>query len=361
MNILFLVDETCPESFEISVNLKYVLSNYFEKKSFTFKTVNSTTLLDDYLYDFVFIDIDVWTFQKELKIENLHSNKSIWISENNEMALLGFEYGIFDFLQKPIQHKRVLSILKKMIPTFRIKDNIKLFKNFQYFQNGNLKNIQWKTNKSKEIFCYLLVNANRDIKKDILIDLFFNNTDIKVAFQQLYTTIYYIRQTLKYELDTISLISRGDSYQLIYDEEDLIIDVNKWDQLIMTTSDHELKLFLFFSYEGNILEEEGYSWCLSMHQKYYLEWRNLTIELFNFYLNINQPYKALTILYSAKHVFPYDEFIIFKIMKICHSLELYNLIHALYNELSNLMENEYDTQPNSKIQAWYRNMLHSEL
>lgn len=363
MKILFLVDESCVRSFEISVKLKSLFSNYFENNSITFRTLSRISQLDENIYNFVFIDIDVSAFREDIKsiTEIFDPQKCIWISNDSDMALSGFENGIFDFLLKPIQHKRILDIFKKINPTLKIKNKIKLFKSFQYFQSGVLENIQWKTNKSKEIFCYLLLNSHRDIKKDVLIDLFFDNTDIKIAYQQLYTTIYYIRQTLRNYINTISLISIGNSYQLIYDKDDLIIDVNKWDELITSSNDLEMNLSLFFSYEGNILEEEGYNWCLSLHQKYYLEWRNLTIELFNFYIKKDQPYKALTILYNAKRIFPYDELIIFKIMKICHSLELYNLIHALYDELSNLMANEYDIQPNPKIQAWYTNMLQSEL
>ncbi|MGB9720468.1 MAG: hypothetical protein ACPL28_03175, partial [bacterium] len=107
----------------------------------------------------------------------------------------------------------IYSSLKKY-KTFNII-NVSFFGSPTLEINGKkLQGYEWKTEKTKKLFFYLLLNKNKEISQEKLIDIFWHKAGLKKGYDSLRKAVYHIRKTLKnYGVEEPILVRTGN-YQL---------------------------------------------------------------------------------------------------------------------------------------------------
>src|SRR5699024_2071284 len=285
--------------------------------------------------DLVIVDISNLNFTKEdyftyISKSNLDV-KVIFISEKPKDAFKAFEYNVFDFMIKPINEKSIYAYLEKLIQkkyseVKKTKVEVCLFKHLHIRKdNQEVKNIKWRTTKTKELFTYLCQNNDEVVRKDILIDLFWPEIEVSNAYENLYTTIYYIRSLFKeLEID-IQINNTVNGYEI--DFKDVERDFVKFNQLI---DDIESNIYyninikniekryqeLVQIYKGDYLELESYIWKEHEQQKYRIKFLALSKQIIELYTSKQEYANAiLTGLYLQK-LFPYMDYPYFILMQL---------------------------------------------
>ncbi len=91
----------------------------------------------------------------------------------------------------------------------------------------------WTTKRARDIFCYIASSRNRRVEKDILIDTFWGEEDLKTIEKNFHPTISHIRKALNFKqsLKQNFLIFRDGAYQL-NPEFSYSIDMENFEELI---------------------------------------------------------------------------------------------------------------------------------
>lgn len=302
----------------------------------------------------IFIDIDSQTsshfeFAKQIK-QTCALAYVVFISKTPDHAVEAFNINIIDYLLKPVKKERLYQTLSKCEIIQQNIKRISLFKDIVFYKNELPLEISWRTAKAKEIFTFLLLRQNEEIKKDYLIDNFFSDLDMKNAFDLLYTTIHQIRKLLKQIEFDISIISKNNAYKLVMNE--IVLDINEWDRIINEPYTYSNWSGLLDLYKGPLLENEGYLWAKPEQINYHLQWKNVLETLTEHLINTKQYHRALALNYKAKSISSFDEEIYFSIIKLLDLLNYDNLVKEEFINLQTMMKKEYDSEPNAEIIQW---------
>ncbi len=93
----------------------------------------------------------------------------------------------------------------------------------------------WTTKRSRDIFCYIASSRNRRVEKDVLIDIFWGDEDLKTIEKNFHPTISHIRKALNSQQSFKQnfLVFRDGAYQL-NPEFSYFIDTEEFETLIET-------------------------------------------------------------------------------------------------------------------------------
>ncbi|MEO0129121.1 MAG: hypothetical protein ABIL02_02670 [candidate division WOR-3 bacterium] len=166
------------------------------------------------------------------------------------------------YLYSCLKKYRVFSVLKVSffgIPTLEI--------NGERIQDG-----EWKTEKAKKLFFYLLFNKNKDLAQDKLIETFWHKAGLKKGYDSLRKAVYYIRKALKnYGVEEPILVRTG-YYQLtphlfVYSDIDEIDSLVEEYKTKGRLSEKQYRRFLNIYKEG--FARTWYdNWVIEMDDKY---------------------------------------------------------------------------------------------
>lgn len=229
----------------------------------------------------LFLDIEMNGIELAKKIRQFNKKSHIvFVSYTEKYALQAFELGATDYILKPITLNRIKRLLERLSPPPSIlKEEVKgetdqytihAFKHFHFRKNNKeIKNVKWRTAKSRELFIYLVQNSKEIARKDILIELLWPDLDIESAFDNLYTSIYHIRKTLKSANIDITINNTFHGYEIDFNNVDY--DIFEWEvkvdeiESLLLESDDTNEIMLKYKnlmnlYTGHYLEEETYIW-----------------------------------------------------------------------------------------------------
>ncbi|CAM4158563.1 response regulator [Lederbergia lenta] len=186
--------------------------------------------------DVVFLDIEMPEINGIEVAEKIQNNlpliNIVFVTAYSEYAVKAFEINAVDYLLKPLNRNRLL----KTVQRFQVNNNSKelpvqtpmvcCFQSFQFIDAQSQKlQVRWRTNKAEELFLFLLHNRQKPIRKEMILDLFWPETEWDRAYTHMYTTIYQIRKALKSANLHIKIKSLGESY--ILDLNGVKLDVDE--------------------------------------------------------------------------------------------------------------------------------------
>jgi DNA-binding SARP family transcriptional activator len=136
----------------------------------------------------------------------------------------------------------------------------------------------WPSGKGKCIFKYMIVNRDRPIPKEVLMDLFWRDADPDAARNNLNVAIYGLRQAFRAARPEFSHILFQDDAYLLNAAMSIWIDVEEFEQhyeagrmlekrgkLAEATREYEIAEGL---YQGNFLDEDLYEdWPILRRQR----------------------------------------------------------------------------------------------
>ncbi|MBU5594319.1 response regulator [Amphibacillus sp. MSJ-3] len=333
-----------------------------------------------YKPDLVFLDInmpgiDGIEITKKLLEKNINTIV-IFITAHDEYAIKAFEIGVTDYVLKPYTEKRIHQILHHfnnlLPPTPRNQENTVMIHTFKYLhftKNGKeIRNIRWRTSKSRELFIYLVQNSGELVRKDVLIELLWPDIEVDKAYDNLYTTIYQMRKTLKDIGIDIDIINTVNGYEI--DFKETIYDVIEWRNLMIQIEDRisdngnlqeitvlykkALKL-----YKGHYLEEEPYIWKENIKEQYRIIFLTISKSVISL-LEENQKYtEAILIALHIQEIYPYLVYPYFVLMQLYDKFGDHYNVQVQYRNLNTMLEDEFGSKTDKEVQTWYRNWLQS--
>lgn len=136
---------------------------------------------------------------------------------------------------------------------------------------------KWVGNKCKSIFKYLVINRERPVHREILMDLFWRDDDPEAARRNLYQAIYMLRQTLQTDGSDFDYILCEDSCYSLNPALNLWVDsevfrryyqqgqeLERQERLPEAMKEYEAADSL---YEGEFLAEDVYEDWLLVHRE----------------------------------------------------------------------------------------------
>lgn len=318
--------------------------------------------------DILFLDICIpevnWMkVAKQLK-KAIPDMQIVFLATLDKYALEAFDIQADDYLLKPVDYSRLKQAMVKVTSKLSQQKSaprqmVGCFQSlhFRYEEsNQDIVDIHWRTSKAREIFSYLVHKRGKLVRKDVLVDLFWSDMPVKEAYNQLYSTIYQIRKTIKSINYNIQIVNREDSYRLLLN--DCLVDVDMWERGIetnpvITSENIESHKNWLLLYRGDYFEAENYMWALNERERLSIKWEYQMKRLVHYYLT-NELYAEAILLYLRyQKINPFISESYFELMKL---YDLFNDRYAVeeqYQLLKEMCEEELGTEPDVEIVVWY--------
>nr|WP_198044715.1 response regulator [Lysinibacillus timonensis] len=319
------------------------LVNLLQKFSFLSEILTFTTskdvvkYLDLYKVDIAFIDIEMPEMdglELSIKIRDMQPTcKIIFTTAYDHYAVNAFELRATDYIVKPVTYKRLLNTMERIDINTTNQIYMKrlcLFGDLRVIENEIITTFdKWRTQKVKDIFFYLLHMRNKNIHRDILIELFWQDQCIDKATAGLYRVIYYLRKMIedhqKVLADSIEIKKTDIGYQLKV--QNIELDIDLFDKQlknclgIQSVNETNYKSFeeLISLYTGKYLDDVDYWWIEGERNKYQSIWRNVSKQLLDYYYSKKLYQESIALANHMQKIDPMDE-------------ETYQILIKLYQE-----------------------------
>lgn len=286
----------------------------------------------------------------------------VFVTAFDQYAVEAFELHALDYLLKPIDpgrlQKTVERVLKKQ-PVVRETRNrrlqIKCLGGFKLAWE-NREPIKWRTEKTKELFAFLLHNQGREIPKEELLDQLWPDDDPERAIRQLYNGIYYIRKALEEYGVKRNLISIGSNYSL------RLGPVN-WDVLPFYAFEKRNKIEsletleeLEALYAGDYLEGAYFPWADIERERIAKLYLQCLIKLAQKMMEEKRWDRAENYLIKAYNKDPYEENITELLLELYLITGKKSQMVRHFNRYADFLKKELGIKPNEKLYAIYQAM-----
>lgn len=293
----------------------------------------------------------------------------VFVSAHSEFAVQAFELNALDYILKPVSPDRLTKTLQRIQKRNFVEEDspsplmIRCFQSltFKSTENPLQKiNVKWRTNKAKELFILLLHYREKPIRKDMILDLLWPESDWNKGFTRLYTTIYQIRQTLKSINCPIKIKNYEDNYLL--DMNGVILDVDEWEKGIkqiphitaetVRNFQHIIRL-----YQGDYLAEYDYAWAESERTRLRTLWYKHMMRLSDYFVAHSDYNEAIMTYNRIQELQPYIEESYFMLMKLYDQLSDRNNVILQYEKLTRMLADEFSALPKKEVHHWYVNWM----
>jgi two-component system, LytTR family, response regulator len=302
-----LIDDEIPFIEELS----YLLGKYPDieiTRTFTSSTEALEALIS-LRPDVVFLDIDIPYMnglELALKIQSLYADVIIiFVTAYPQYALESFKAFPLDYLLKPLKEARLEAAIERLRKQHAllhsgdaIGESLKI-KCFGRFEVSAREEIKWGTRRVKELFMYLIGCCGAAPTKSELINALFGGVNDKNTFNNLYVTVYKLRNLLDILDRERRLIRFSEDYTLqimpgACDFTDFAGFARR-NAVISDKNAVEAARALNLC-TGEYLEGEDFPWVAEANYFVEAEYERLAIQLAGFHLAANRRPEAENIL-----------------------------------------------------------------
>jgi len=319
--------------------------------------------------DVVFCDIDMPEISGLEVAEHLQRIDSaieiVFVTAYEKYALRAFELAALDYVLKPINTERLSITIQRLLHKHKssllrsssepVVATLSCFQRL-HIENGKSEPFSWRTVRAQELFAYMVYKRNQSVRKDILLELLWPETDYKKAYTQLYTTIYQIRKAFESAGISIRLTNSGTDYYL--DLGSNRYDVEEWENarralppLTPATAAQHYRWIL--AYKGDYLSEHDYLWAENERQRLRDIWYKHALLVCQTWRDAGKLNEANELYEAITAKFPYDEEVYFIMMKFHAKNGDLHLARRKYEQLCAMLKEEYDIMPSLAVQQWY--------
>jgi two-component system LytT family response regulator len=287
----------------------------------------------------------------------------VFVTAYDSYAVEAFDVCALDYLLKPINKKRlektvhrVMQKNRECVKSIQRKMNIKCFGEFLIGWE-NEEPIKWRTEKTKELFAFLLHNHGNSITKYQIIDAIWPDIDPDKAEHQLYNGIYYIRRTLnEYGIPRENIILNGNyclkldniNFDLIHFKEYLNKSVKTIPIKVLRRLEEE--------YTGEYFGNNDWEWARYDRHVYAKQYYKIAYTLADMYIQNYEFEKAESFLEKIIKINPYDERPIMLLMKTYVSMNNRFEAKRLYDYYCRTVKEDLDILPSSELRDYYHSI-----
>lgn len=234
---------------------------------------------------------------------------------------------------------------------------------FRIYEDGHPLE-EWPGRKGKSILKYLLLNRHRSVTKEVLMELFWPDSDPDAARNNLNVAIYGLRQGLRNGYPDFSHILFQNDCYLLNPDLDIWLDVEEFKQHLNLAREAEQKDRLSAMiaayqtaealYQGELFEEDRYEeWLMSERQSLQDDYLRLLEKLSNYYYD-NQEYNAcITLCQKMLGVEPYLESVHRHLMRAYARQNHHFLALRQYYRCAEVLMEELDIVPDASTTQLY--------
>lgn len=321
--------------------------------------------------DIVFLDIQTPKLNGIELAEQLLEVKPqlqiVFVTAYERYAIKAFELNALDYVLKPVGKqrlqntmKRIQSMMEEHTPfSLQKSENLQmsLFQQVTIVDGGQEILLRWRTAKVQQLFLYLVQHRGTVVNKTAIIELLWPELEPEKAYHQLYTAIYHIRKTLAPFSKHFQISNTSEGYKVRL--EQTILDVDQFELFVRsdlslsaeTIGEYEQAIAL---YKGDYLQEHNYIWAESERQRLQLQWVQTAVKVVDWYYANDEWDKAIMLCLDICHRYPLEEEAYFFLMKIFADMGRHSSVHKQYDQLTSVLWNELQEQPNPAITEWYR-------
>lgn len=285
--------------------------------------------------DVAFVDIEMPGMngmKLALEIQEICPNCNIvFVTAYEEYAIQAFEVQALDYVVKPITLKRLKNTVSRIVQdppappkaTVISGGMLHLFGELMYTNpDEHVLLEKWRTKKTKALFCYLLHYRNKIISRDMLIELYWPDIELKKAVVNLHSTVYQLRKMLKSYSISLSIQRIGEGYQLELGTILTDVDVFKeMEQSLAPIHENNVSTYekLVALYKGNYLQDIDYLWVEGERTHLRTSWMQHMNTLIQYYVQCKQ-YEQATQLCCRMQEIVSDEDISYKWLRDIYRL-----------------------------------------
>lgn len=300
--------------------------------------------------------------------------KIVFVTSCKDYAIEAFDLNAIDYLIRPVYTERLRETISRICPdsvvkvkdnpehTYELKEYPKMvcFFNSMRFLDQYRKEIpiQWRTRKTQELFALLVHHRGKKLRKDLIVEELWPNHKWQNGMSLLYNSIYYLRRTLKKINFNIEIKNEKNTYTLIMNDVEL--DVQKWQDKIDTLPELTRDTYLHHKevihmYKGDYLNEHEYHWSEMEKEHHRSIWLYHVRKVVDFLIEQEEFFEAINLYHYVQEVYPTGEESYFNLMKLYNKVNNKQAVETQYNMLRKVLQNEYQVEPNEKVQNWFKN------
>ena len=264
--------------------------------------------------DAVILDIEmpgINGIELALKINEIDSQVDfIFVTAYDHYAVEAFDINAIDYILKPIAEEKLLRSIERLTKkrsqrkiTQKLNDEpivlIKMLGAFETKKVGR-QPVRWMTIKVEELFAILLLQKF-PISKWALMEMLWPDTPPKKAEQNLYTTIFRLKQTFKEEELDISIKTNKGTYML--QMVNINLDVNLMIEAKSGKGSTNIE-DVMEECKGELLEGKDYLWCYELRQSFCNDYCDIAIKAVNARINEGNLPRGIDLLENILKISP---------------------------------------------------------
>lgn len=232
--------------------------------------------------------------------------------------------------------------------------------------NGvTIPDTEWKTKKNKGMLEYLLFNSGRTVSKELLMDIFWPESDSKSAAVSLRTALYQLRKTLaRYGAEIAgsgAFIYETQEGLQIRQNEALDLDLHEFLQLDREAAglaregscpERQVRVLekLAALYRGELLEDGDYGdTVLLERERCKVVFEESCLKLGSLYISRGEPGHAERALRRALAAEPYSERVCLELLKLFVAQGMGSKAARLYNSFKKRLEQDLNIAIDSRL------------
>lgn len=267
--------------------------------------------------DVCFLDIEMPELNGiQIAEELINQNiEVVFVTAYTQYAVEAFKVNAVDYILKPItkdEVTRVLGKLRKRIePRQQTKDvAVHFFGELQVSYKE--KELEWPTEKTAELFAYLLYYAGTKVEKWKLCDVLWPHVEPEKAMHNVYNAMYRLKKLLDTHQISYNISNKRGFYEFTL--ENAMVDFFKMNQLLQqfsevdATSLHEIEQMEAL-YQGEFLVGKDYRWCQPIRTYYEQGYNRIAKSLLDYYVKHDLDDKAIALGRKVLQFYPEQEHI----------------------------------------------------
>jgi two-component SAPR family response regulator len=353
---------------ELSIKrLKKILTEYSEVQicNVFSNSLEAYEYIKENKIDVAFLDISMPDIDGMTFLNMLHDIDNnidiVFVTGYDEHAVKAFELNALDYLMKPVTSERLqntLDKIKKKRPQVQENSGIKVsfFNGFKVcIAGGEGREIKLRSPKTEELFAFIVYKGTTN--REEIVDTLWEGFDFDKALKNINSNMYYIRKALSfYGLE--DCIKTGKK-EISIKTGRITCDLFEFERLIKESKIAGIKDSSFYEktielYSGGFLNGKGYEWAVEKARNLEKDYIELLEEAARFYMEYEQPQRALVKLYKILETDSLREDVHNQIILLYMELGRENEARQQYLALEKLLLEELGTKPKEKIRELFK-------
>lgn len=277
----------------------------------------------------------------------------VFVTAYDQYAVEAFELHALDYLLKPVGAERLSKTVQRIVdrtqsatPAAGRTLAITTFGRFSLGWSGQ-EALRWRSEKTRELFAFLLQCAGREVRKEEIMDAVFPDLLSERAVHQLHNGIYYIKKALQAYGVSQQQVAIEGSYRLSL--RDVWVDARRFQELLDSPAAGEEQTALWQRaeelYAADYCLDGDWAWAEAERERLRKLHQEMALRLGACYLQAAQHEQAEDLLLRLVRENPYSERAVRLLLDLYLGSNRAAQAERLYREFERTLREDLDLAP----------------